>query len=299
MSILFGGIEAGGTKFVCVLGSDPENILFEKRFPTTSPEETIQFTIDFFQEKKSEFGFEIASIGLGCFGPVDLNPYSKKYGYITTTPKPGWSDTAIVRPIENALKVPIIFDTDVNAAAIGEGKWGAGINLENFVYFTIGTGIGAGAIINHQPVHGLIHPEMGHILLIKNPLDSYKGKCPYHANCFEGFASGPAIEERWGSSAASLPPTHPAWDMEADYIAQALCNIICTLSPQKIILGGGVMQQFHLFLKIRQKTKDYLNGYIPANIILENIDEYIVPPKLGNKAGMLGAIAMAQSINKE
>jgi len=299
MSILFGGIEAGGTKFVCVLGTDPENILFEKRFPTTSPEETIQFTIDFFQEKKNEFGFEIASIGLGCFGPVDLNLYSKKYGYITTTPKPGWSDIDIVRPIEYALKVPIIFDTDVNAAAIGEGKWGAGINLDNFVYFTIGTGIGAGAIINHQPVHGLIHPEMGHILLVKNPLDRYKGKCPYHANCFEGFASGPAIEDRWGTSAASLPPTHPAWDMEADYIAQALCNIICTLSPQKIILGGGVMQQFHLFQKIRQKTKDYLNGYIPADIILENIDEYIVPPKLGNKAGMLGAIAMAQSINKD
>jgi fructokinase len=171
--------------------------------------------------------------------------------------------------------------------------------LENFVYFTIGTGIGAGVIINHQPVHGLIHPEIGHILLVKNPLDTYKGKCPYHANCFEGYASGPAIEERWGEPADSIPPSHPAWDMEADYIAQALCNIICTISPQKIILGGGVMQQFHLFQKIHQKTKEYLNGYISAEIILENIDEYIVPPKLGNKAGMLGAIAMAQTINKD
>ena len=298
MSFLFGGIEAGGTKFVCVLGTDPENILFEKRFPTTNPEETIQYTIAFFQEKTDELGIEIASLGLGCFGPVDLNVNSKKYGYITTTPKLIWRDTDIVRPIENALNVPVIFDTDVNAAAIGEGKWGAGINLENFVYFTIGTGIGAGAIINQQPVHGLIHPEMGHVLLTKNPLDNYKGKCPYHANCFEGFASGPAIEERWGKPADSIPPSHPAWDMEADYIAQALCNIICTISPQKIILGGGVMQQLHLFQKIRQKTKEYLNGYIPAEIILENIDEYIVPPKLGNRAGMLGAIAMAQTICK-
>lgn len=298
MSHLFGGIEAGGTKFVCVIGTDPDNILFEKRFPTTSPDETIQTTIDFFNKTKNEFGIEITSIGLGCFGPVDLNINSKKYGYITTTPKPGWGDTDIISPIKNALKLPVIFDTDVNAAAIGEGKWGAGVNLENFVYFTIGTGIGAGAIINHQPVHGLIHPEMGHILLVKNPLDNYKGKCPYHANCFEGFASGPAIEERWGKPADSIPLSHPAWDLEADYIAQALSNIICTISPQKIILGGGVMQQSHLFQKIRNKTKDYLNGYIPAKIILENIDEYIVPPKLGNQAGMLGAIAMAQTIMK-
>jgi len=296
MSFLFGGIEAGGTKFVCVIGTDPENILFEKRFPTTNPNQTIQTAIDFFQEKTRNHGINFKSIGLGCFGPVELNVNSKKYGYITTTPKPGWGDTDIVRPIEIALKVPVIFDTDVNAAAIGEGKWGAGKNLENFVYFTIGTGIGAGAIINRQPIHGLIHPEMGHILLSKNSEDTYKGKCPYHSNCFEGFASGPAIEERWGLPSDSIPPSHIAWDLEADYIAQALCNIICTLSPQKIILGGGVMQQFHLFKKIRHKTIQYLNGYISSDAIINNIDEYIVPPALGNKAGMLGAIAMAQTI---
>ncbi len=195
------------------------------------------------------------------------------------------------------MQIPIAFDTDVNAAAIGEGKWGAGIGIENYLYFTIGTGIGGGAIINGLPLHGLIHPEMGHILLSRNNLvDQYKGKCPFHHNCFEGLASGPAINERWGKPAFQLPSDHKAWILEADYIAQAMSNFICTFSPQKIILGGGVMQQKHLFSMIRSKTLDYLNGYVQSTQILDNIKNYIVPPALGNRSGMLGAIAMAKMI---
>ncbi|MHB8134182.1 MAG: ROK family protein [Anaerolineaceae bacterium] len=295
MDHFYGGVEAGGTKFVCVIGNSPNEILAEERFSTTSPQETIQRTIKFFKTKKEELKIELTSIGLGCFGPIGLDKKSSDYGFITSTPKPGWKNTDIIGPLQKELKVPIIFDTDVNAAAIGEGKWGAGKNLSNFIYFTIGTGIGGGIIIDNQPVHGLIHPEIGHILISKNPLDQFTGKCPFHKNCFEGLASGPSIQERWNISAEELPPHHQAWDFETEYIAKALSIIICTISPQRIILGGGVMQQLHLFPKIQSKTIDYLNGYIQSALILENIEDYIVPPKLKNKAGMLGAIALAQS----
>ena len=293
----FGGIEAGGTKFVCVIASGPDNILVEERFATDSPDETISKVIDFFEKSSIELKIKIKSLGIGSFGPIDLDISSPKYGFITTTPKPGWQNVDIVGPLKDKLQIPIAFDTDVNAAAIGEGDWGAGIGVDNYLYFTIGTGIGGGAIINGLPIHGLIHPEMGHILLSRKDLiDPYKGKCPFHQNCFEGLASGPAINERWGKPAFLLPPEHEAWVLEADYIAQAMSNFICSFSPQKIILGGGVMQQQQLFPMIRSKTLDYLNGYIQSTQILENIENYIVPPALGNQSGMLGAIAMAKKI---
>lgn len=296
MTDAYCGIEAGGTKFVCAIGKGPSDILAEERFPTTTPKETIARTINFFIRKGSELGVNLVSLGIGSFGPIDIDPESSSYGYITTTPKPGWENAAIVEPISNALNIPIVFDTDVNAAAIGEGRWGAAKNIHNFIYLTIGTGVGGGAIINNLPLHGLIHPEMGHILLNQSPNDKYLGHCPYHKNCFEGLACGPAISDRWNSPTHLLLPDHPAWDLEADYIAQALSTLICSFSPEKIILGGGVMSQEHLFPRIHLRTREYLNNYVQSDMIRNHIDEYIVPPGLGNKAGMLGAIAMAHDL---
>jgi len=299
MTDFYGGIEAGGTKFVCVISSGPKNVLAETRFPTGSPDETIQRAITFFNNKTSELNISLRSLGIGCFGPINLDKNSSNYGYITSTPKPGWQNINIVEPFKESLHIPIAFDTDVNAAAIGEGIWGAAKNIDNFIYFTIGTGIGGGSITNGLPVHGLIHPEMGHIRLVQNKqIDPYKGKCPYHDCCFEGLASGPAIEERWGIPAVLLPSDHPAWELESDYIAQAMSNFIFSFSPQKIILGGGVMQQSQLFSMIRIKTLQYLNGYVQSSEILNHIDQYIVPPALGNSAGMFGAIAMAKNLFK-
>ncbi|HEY8346709.1 MAG TPA: ROK family protein [Symbiobacteriaceae bacterium] len=287
---LYGGIEAGGTKFVCAIGTGPDDIRAETRFPTTTPEETIQRVIRFFQE----YPEPVAAIGIGSFGPVDPNPTSPTYGWITSTPKPGWRNTAIRSAIASALGVPVGFDTDVNAAALGEYRWGAAQGVENFIYLTVGTGIGGGAMVGGRLLHGLVHPEMGHILIPRDPRDSFAGSCPYHRDCLEGLANGPAIEQRWGARGETLPPEHPAWELEAHYLALALVSFICTLSPERIILGGGVMQQAHLFPLIRRKVQQLLNGYISSPAILEQIDAYIVPPGLGNRAGVLGAIALAE-----
>jgi len=296
MKEYYGGIEAGGTKIVCSIANDPHDILAIERFPTSTPEETIKIIISFFTENQKSHNIKLVSLGIGSFGPLDLDPDSITYGYVTSTPKKGWRNTNLLQPLQNALKIPIFFDTDVNVAAIGERRWGAARDLDNFIYITIGTGIGGGVIINGKPVHGMIHPEVGHIRLIQNTtIDPYKGKCPYHHNCFEGLASGPAIEERWNKKANELEPNHPGWALEADYIAQALNNFICCFSPQKIILGGGVMQQNHLFPLIRNKTLEYLNNYVQSETILVNTDHYIVPPGLGNQSGILGAIALARN----
>lgn len=294
MDALYGGIEAGGTKFVCAVGSGPGDVRAEVRFPTTDPDETIGRSIVFFQEQIAERG-PLTAVGIAAFGPLDPNPASPTFGYITTTPKPGWANADLGGRIRQALGVPVGFDTDVNGAALGEWRWGAGQGIDNLVYFTIGTGIGGGAIVNGRLVHGLVHPEMGHIVLAHDrERDPYPGRCPYHGDCFEGMAAGPAIGDRWGRPAYELPPDHPAWDLEAHYIALALRSIICTLSPERIILGGGVMEQEQLFGLVRRKTQAYLNGYVQHPAVLEQIDSYIVPPGLGNQAGVLGAIALAQ-----
>ncbi|MBE0687012.1 MAG: ROK family protein [Anaerolineaceae bacterium] len=297
MKEYFGGIEAGGTKFVCVIANNPGDIVEEGRFPTTNPLETIEKTILFFRNAIQKHKIKLSALGVGCFGPIDLDTNSATYGFITTTPKPGWQNINLLQPIKDALNIPIAFDTDVNVAAIGEGKWGAAQDLDDFLYFTIGTGIGGGAIINKKPLHGLIHPEMGHILLNQDTsMDTYSGKCPYHRNCFEGLACGPSIKDRWGTSAENLDDNHPAWILETDYIAQAMSNFVCSFSPKKIILGGGVMQKKLLYPMIHKKTQQYLNGYVQSEMISKRMDEYIVPPGLGNQSGMLGAIALAQSI---
>lgn len=288
---LFGGIEAGGTKFVCVVGTGPDDIRAETRFPTTTPDETIGKAIDYFKTHGP-----IEAIGIASFGPVDLKLQSPTYGCITSTPKPGWRNTAIVDPIRQAFNVPIGFDTDVNGAALGEWQWGAAQGLDTFIYFTIGTGIGGGGLVNGQLIHGLVHPEMGHVLLPRTSArDPFQGSCPYHGDCFEGLASGPALLKRWGQPAESLPPDHPAWELEAHYIAVALAGFVCTLSPQRFVLGGGVMKQQQLFPLIRTKLIEALNGYVQSPVILEQTDSFIVPPGLGDRAGVCGALALAKA----
>ncbi len=289
---LFGGIEAGGTKIVCAVGGGPGDIRAEVRFPTTEPAETIQQAIDFFQTQIAQHG-PLEAIGIASFGPLDPNPASPTFGHITTTPKPGWANADLGGAIQRAFNLPIGFDTDVNGAALAEGRWGAAVGLDTFIYFTIGTGIGGGAMVNGRLLHGLLHPEMGHIPLPHDwKQDPFPGKCPYHGDCFEGMAAGPAIEARWQTKGQELTSDHPAWELEAHYIALALRSVICMMSPQRIILGGGVMDQPQLFPLVRQKTVKSLNGYVQSPAIVNNIDRYIVPPALGNQAGVLGAIAL-------
>ncbi len=290
---LFGGIEAGGTKFVCAIGSGPDHIVDEIRFPTTTPEETLGKAIAFFRAAVAK-GATLRAVGIASFGPVDPNPHSPTWGYITSTPKAGWTNTNFARPLGAALGVAVGFDTDVNGAALGEGMWGAARGLDTFVYLTIGTGIGGGAMVEGRLLHGLMHTEMGHIRLPHDyTADPFPGLCPYHGDCFEGLANGPAIEARWGRRGETLPPDHPAWALEAHYLALACANFVVTLCPQRIILGGGVMQQTHLFPLIRREVQTLLNGYIRVPAILHDIETYIVPPGLGSRAGVLGAIALA------
>ncbi|MGB8252263.1 MAG: ROK family protein [Anaerolineaceae bacterium] len=291
---LFGGIEGGGTKFVCAVGTSPEDIRAETRFLTTDPQATIQKTLDFFQQQMEEHG-TLAAVGVASFGPVDLRPGSPTYGYITTTPKPGWANVDILGPINRGLGVKTAFDMDVNAAALAEWRWGAGQGLDSLIYLTVGTGIGGGAVVGGRVVHGLVHPEMGHLLIPHDrAADAFVGCCPFHADCLEGLASGPALEIRWGRRAEDLPPDHPAWEMEAGYLAAGLVNLILALSPERIILGGGVMRQSQLFPMIRERVHQLLAGYVGSPAILGKIDEYIVPPVLGDRVGVLGAIAIAE-----
>ncbi len=291
---LFGGIEAGGTKFVCAVGSRPADLHEITRIPTTTPTETIAQTIAYF--KRVTATEPLAAIGIASFGPVDPNPQSATYGYITSTPKPGWANINLAGEISGALNLPVAFDTDVNGAALAEYRWGAAQGLDTFIYLTIGTGFGGGGLANGSPMHGLLHPEMGHLRVPHNwQSDPFEGTCPYHGDCLEGLAAGPAIEQRWGQRGETLPPNHPAWELEAHYLSLGLMNHILMLSPQRIIMGGGVMAQQQLFPLVRQKTVAQLNGYVDTPDLLQHSDTYIVPPALGNRAGVLGAIALAQS----
>jgi fructokinase len=291
---LWGGIEAGGTKFVCAVGTGPDDLRAQVRFPTTTPAESIGQAIEFFERQQQEKD-PLAGVGIASFGPVDPNPDSPTFGYITTTPKPGWAHTDFAGAVRRALRVPVGFDTDVNGAALGERRWGAARGLDTFVYLTVGTGIGGGGMVGGQLIHGLLHPEMGHFRVPHDrERDPFDGVCPYHGDCLEGLATGPALEARWGRPAEKLPVHHPAWELEADYLALGLVSIICILSPQRVILGGGVMKQRHLFPLVRRRVQELLNGYLQAPAILDRIDDYIVPPALGSRAGVLGAIALAR-----
>ena len=289
MSSLLGGIEAGGTKFICAIGTGPDDIHALQRFPTRTPEETLQQVVGFFRAQPQLPD----AIGIGCFGPVDVRKSSPQYGYITATPKPQWPYTDVAGYISRALCVPVGFDTDVNAAALAEHVWGAGRDCPNILYITIGTGIGGGALVNGRPVHGLMHPEMGHMYIPKSAHDDFAGICPYHGNCLEGLATGPAMAARWGQPAETLVPDHPAWELEAHYLGLAVSNLILVLSPERVIMGGGLMQNLRLFSLIHEEVLARLNGYVCVPAITESIEDYIVPPALGQKAGVVGAMELS------
>ena len=290
---LFGCIEAGGTKFVVGVGTSPDD-LQTISVPTTSPGPTLEKVIGFLRQKA---GRELSAVGVGAFGPVDLRSESPTFGYITSTPKVEWQQCDLAWTLQRALEVPIGFDTDVNAAAAGEARWGAGRGIPDFIYLTVGTGIGGGAMVNGELIHGMLHPEMGHVRIPHNLAeDPYPGGCPYHQDCLEGLASGPAMQARWGAAAQSLPDDHPAWALEARYLALGLGTWVCTLSPERMVLGGGVMQNAKLFPMIRKELLRLLNGYINAKPLLEKIEAYVVPPELGNRAGVLGAMVLAEHI---
>lgn len=281
-----GAIEAGGTKFICGVGNEQGEILERISFPTEAPESTLEQAVAFFRDKGVE------AIGIGSFGPIDLDHSSPTYGRVTTTPKPGWAGFDFVGYMKRFFPVPVGFDTDVNAAVFGEAKWGAAQGLDSCVYYTIGTGVGVGVYAEGKLVHGLVHPEGGHVLTRRHPEDPFKGGCPFHGDCLEGMASGPAIEKRWGVKGSELPDDHQAWEMEAFYLAQALSGVILLLSPKKVILGGGVMHQKQLFPLVRKLVARNLNGYVVAPDILDEMDNYIVPPGLGDNAGLCGALGL-------
>lgn len=289
--MILGGIEAGGTKIICGVAEVEKGevkILHQVKFPTTTAAEVIPEAISYFQK------YPIEALGIASFGPVDLHKDSPTYGYIKATPKEGWQHVDLVHPFEKDLSIPVAFDTDVNGAALGEAIYGAGKGCSVVTYMTVGTGIGVGTYVEGKLLHGLVHPEAGHMQLVRHPKDIYQGHCPFHPYCLEGLASGPAIEDRWGEKGEALCERKDVWDMEAFYLAQGVTNLIYCYSPEKIILGGGVMHQKDLFPRIRKQVQQNLNGYIQSDRLEKEIDTYIVPPALGDQAGLVGAVELGK-----
>lgn len=292
-SLHFGAVEAGGTKFVAAIGNARGELLAQTRFPTVDPEATIEAAQNFLRQGVRRFG-RLAAVGVASFGPVELDKASARYGFIGRTPKTGWSGTDVAGPFAREFGCPIGFDTDVNAAALAEHRWGAARDVQNLVYLTVGTGIGGGVIANGAPIHGLLHPEIGHIFPRRHALDlDFGGVCPFHGDCMEGVASGPAIVARTGSELQELERTHPQWEIEADYLGQLCASLVATLSPQRIVMGGGVMSQSRLLPLVRARLNHWLGGYIDRQEIRLETDRYVVAPGLGDNAGVLGALALA------
>lgn len=293
---LIAAIEAGGTKFVCGIGTGPHDMRDVVRIPTTTPQDTLGAVTRYLSTAKSKHG-PFSAIGVGSFGPIDLDPKSETFGYITSTPKPGWQFTKIVPMLSERYNVPVAWDTDVNAAAMAEFLWGAGQETDPLIYITVGTGVGGGVLINGQLLHGLLHPEIGH-LLVPPPRNSTAIQqachCPFHKSCVEGYVSGSALATRWGVKADALPPDHPAWEEVADVMAHALMNLTLSLCPKRIILGGGVMSQEHILPLIRGQLKKLNNNYLRVPELGRNLDEFIVPPGLGARSGLLGAMALGK-----
>ena len=296
MSVRFGAIELGGTKCVAAVGGADGRIVAETRVPTTAVGATLGGLVSFFTTQRDALG-PLDAIGIGSFGPLDLDPGSPRHGWITTTPKPGWADTDVAGWFRDALGVPVALDTDVNAAALGEWRHGAARGANVVVYITVGTGIGGGVLVHGQPLHGLVHPEIGHLRIPHDrQADPFDGVCPYHGDCLEGLASGPAMAARWGQPAETLPASHPGWELEARYLAMALHNVVCTLSPQRIVLGGGVMTTATLAARVRRGLAALLGGYVQASAILHAMDHYVVAPGLGSRSGVVGALELAARI---
>ena len=289
--MLYGAVETGGTKIVCAIFNEAGQLLDSVRFPTVTPDSVVKEIADYYTSSG------IVSLGIGSFGPVDLDVTSPTYGYILDTPKADWNHCPFLNKLKERLDIPIAIDTDVNCACLGEMTYGAAQGMKTAIYITIGTGIGVGVGIGGDTLKGMLHPEAGHILIRRNKADTYKGKCPYHADCFEGLAAGPAIGERAGRPAYEIPVGDSAWELEADYIGQAVTNYILSYSPERIVLGGGVMEQLHLFPMIRQKVKEYMNGYIKT-AQMDDLDNYIVPSGLNGNQGILGAFCLAKKAVK-
>ena len=295
---LFGGVEAGGTKFVCATGNGSGTLRASIEFPTQDPESTVSSVVEFFQSQ-SDAREDLSAIGVGSFGPLELNVDSPSYGRILVTPKKGWQNFDLRGEIARGLNLPVAIDTDVNAAAIGEWQWGALRGLQHGLYVTVGTGVGVGAIVDGQLLHGKHHPEMGHMLIPRSPDEQagFAGVCPYHRSCVEGLASGRAIVSRWGSKLVDLPVTHPAWDLQASYLAMFLTNLTFALQPERVVVGGGVMNDT-LLSKTQNLLQGALGGYRSTLTEREMINDYLLRPALEGRAGVLGAIALARAGNR-
>jgi fructokinase len=292
MPDLYGGVETGGTWCVCALGAGPGAIEAQETFRTAEPAPTLERIAAFFAAHPAPL-----AVGVGSFGPVDVDPGSATWGHVMNTPKSGWRHTAVAGVLRERLGVPIAFDLDVTASAIGEQRWGAGRGAPSLAYLTAGTGIGAGLLIDGRPHHGLLHPEVGHLRIPHDrERDPYPGACSLHGDCWEGLACGPALEQRWGRPPAELPDEHPAWALEAEYLALGILSIVTVFSPHRMILGGGIMARAGLMAMVRERLRELLGGYLESPLLAERIDEYVVAPGLGDDAGVLGAIAMAQGL---
>jgi fructokinase len=289
---VLGGIETGGSKWECAVGTGPDDLRASETIPTTTPVETIGRAVTFFEREGP-----VDAIGIGSFGPVDQKPSSPSWGHVTTTPKPGWANTDVGGEIGRRLSVAVAFDTDVNAAALGEQRWGAAQGLDTFCYITIGTGIGGGGMAGGNLLHGLLHPEFGHIRIPHDTTaDPFPGVCPYHGDCWEGLASGRAIEARWRQPPEELAGKDEVWELEARYVALGLVCVTCVLSPQRIVIGGGVGTAPDLLSRVRPQVVALLNGYLNTAAVGDGIADYIVPPALGSRSGVLGAIALAEAL---
>jgi fructokinase len=288
----YGGIEAGGSKWECAIGTSPDDVRAAETIRTTAPKETLDRAIAFFEREGP-----VDAIGIGSFGPIDQKLSSPTWGHITTTPKPGWAHTDVGQEIRRRLSVPVAFDTDVNAAALGEHRWGAGQGLDTFCYITVGTGIGGGGLAGGNLLHGLLHPEFGHMRIPHDfERDPFEGVCPYHGDCWEGLASGRAIEARWGKPAEELDDEPAVWELEAHYLALGLVSVMCVLSPERIVVGGGVARRDALLPLVQSEVLSLMNGYLDSTVVRDRISDYITPPALGARAGVLGAIALAEAV---
>jgi fructokinase len=291
---VYGGIETGGSKWECAIGTGPDALTATATIPTTTPEETIGRVVEFFEREGP-----VAAIGIGSFGPVDPSLTSATWGHITSTPKPGWANTDVGQEIRRRLSVPVAFDTDVNAAALGESRWGAAQGLDTFCYITVGTGIGGGGMAHGALLHGLVHPEFGHLRIPHDrERDPFPGVCPFHGDCWEGLASGRAIEARWGRPGEDLNGDEEVWALEAHYLALGFVSVICVLSPERIIVGGGVMTSRKVLPLVHREVSELMNGYLQNAAVGDEIDGYITLPGLGSQAGVLGAIALGQTASR-